>query len=85
MLDDIAHYWLHCAPTAPDFRYVIGRGAGSAKGTAVFAHRIMAAHWNLQLEYLVSVVSDLEKGLLKFEQMDAHPRAETINREITQL
>jgi Mg2+ and Co2+ transporter CorA len=57
----------------------------SASEIPLAAYRILASHWNLQLEYLVSVVSKLEKGLLKFEQMDAHPNAESINAEVTAL
>lgn len=51
----------------------------------LIAHRILASHWNLQLEYLVSVVSTLEKGLLAFEQLPAHPRAETLDAEVVAL
>jgi hypothetical protein len=79
MLHDIEHYWVAC--TAKD-RLAALR---NPRATALFPHRILASHWNLQLDYLVSVVSDLEKGLLKFEQMDANPGAETINAEIRTL
>ncbi|KAH7135216.1 hypothetical protein B0J11DRAFT_155114 [Dendryphion nanum] len=48
-------------------------------------HPLLSSHWTLLLEYLIGVVSDLEKGLLKFEQMDAHPRAEHITAEVTTL
>ncbi|KAF2113592.1 hypothetical protein BDV96DRAFT_114662 [Lophiotrema nucula] len=79
MLADIAHYWRLASPTDLDNAFQ------SPTYTPLFAYRIIASHWNLQLEYLVSVVSDLEKGLLKFEQMDAHPRAEMIDAEVRGL
>lgn len=76
ILEAIAHHWIHTPlpsfPTTPLTAFLP-------------AHLILASHWNLQLEYLISVVSDLEKGLLRFEQMDAHPRAETIVNEVRAL
>ncbi|KAL5380664.1 hypothetical protein DPSP01_007725 [Paraphaeosphaeria sporulosa] len=79
ILDDIAYYWQHAS------RADLAAALLDPRNAFIFAHRITASHWNLQLEYLVSVVSDLEKGMLKFEQMDAHPRAETIVNEVRAL
>ncbi|KAF2651855.1 hypothetical protein K491DRAFT_696088 [Lophiostoma macrostomum CBS 122681] len=80
MLLDISHYWRQNS-TSSSYTSALR----NPRASFLFAHRILASHWNLQLEYLVSVVSDLEKGLLKFEQMDAHPRAERIQQEVRQL
>ncbi|KAF2245866.1 hypothetical protein BU26DRAFT_57681 [Trematosphaeria pertusa] len=79
MLDDIARYW--CGASPLDLKLA----EQDPSYSPIFAYRIVAAHWNLQLEYLVPVVSNLEKGLLKFEQMDAHPHAESINNEVSAL
>ncbi|KAL5411397.1 hypothetical protein PMIN06_001556 [Paraphaeosphaeria minitans] len=79
ILDGIARYWQHAS------RADVAAALLDPRDAFLFAHRIAASHWNLQLEYLVGVVSHLEKGLLRFEQMDAHPRAETIVDEVGAL
>lgn len=48
---------------------------------AVPALTILVARWTLQLDFLIATVSELEKGLLKFEQMDPYPDQHSIHRE----
>ena len=79
ILDDISYYWHHASPSE------IQAALHDVRDAFLFPYRIMASHWNLQLEYLVSVVSNLEKGMLQFEQMDVHPRAEKITAEVGTL
>lgn len=79
ILGDISYYWHHASPAE------IQAALHDPREAFLFPYRILASHWNLQLEYLVSVISNLEKGLLQFEQMDAHPQSEKITAEVGAL